>query len=65
MNAIEQYRAGMKALGYSDEFIDEKIKDSAHRVLSDRRLRLFRELNSAFETMTDSELLSLVKGGAQ
>ena len=65
MNAIEQYRAGMKALGYSDEFIDEKIKDSAHRVLSDRRLRLFRELNSAFETMTDSELLSLVKGGEE
>ena len=65
MNAIEQYRAGMKALGFSDDFINEKIKDSSHRVLNDRRLRLFRELNSAFETMTDSELLALVKGGEE
>lgn len=65
MNAIEQYRAGMKALGYSEDFINGKIMDATYTVLTNRRLRLFRELNNALETMTDSELLALVEGGAQ
>ena len=65
MNAIEQYRAGMKALGESEETINENIMNAASRVLRERRLHLYRELDRSLGAMTDSELLALVKGGEE
>ena len=62
MNAIEQYRAGMKALGATDAEINDKIMIKANFYLERRKQQLSAKLDAAMELMTTEELLKLEGG---
>ena len=64
MNAIEEYRAGMKELGATDAEINDKIMIKANFYLERRKQRLSAKLDAAMQLMTTGELLKL-EGGAQ
>lgn len=62
MNAIEQFRAGMKALGVTDAVINDKIMIKANFYLERRRQQLSAKLDAAMQLMTTEELLKLEGG---
>lgn len=64
MNAIEEYRAGMKELGATDAEINDKIMIKANFYLERRKQRLSAKLDAAMQLMTTGELLKL-EGGEQ
>lgn len=64
MNAIDQFRAGMKDLGYTYQEIDIEIRLIAASERAARCRRLRENINEAVRGMTDAELKAL-EGGAQ
>lgn len=62
MNAIEEYRAGMKALGVTDAEINDKIMIKANFYLERRKKQLSEKLDAAMQLMTTEELLKLEGG---
>ena len=64
MNAIEEYRAGMKELGATDAEINDKIMVKANFYLERRKQKLSERLDAAMQLMTTGELLKL-EGGEQ
>ena len=64
MNAIDQFRAGMKELGYADQITDSEIRYAAASERAARRRQLCDNLFKAVSGMTDSELKAL-EGGEQ
>ena len=61
MNAIEQYRAGMKALGHSEKEIEEKLASAATILLLQRQTTLFKELEEKTQIMASWEFLGIMK----
>lgn len=62
MNAIEEYRAGMKELGATDAEINDKIMIKANFYLERRKHQLSEKLDAAMQLMTTGELLKLEGG---
>lgn len=62
MNAIEEYRAGMKGLGATDAEINDKIMIKANFYLERRKQKLSAKLDAAMQLMTTGELLKLEGG---
>lgn len=60
--AIEQFRASMKALGYADQHIEGEIMHHINMERLRRKQTLLDGLEAAMRAMTDEELRS-TKGG--
>lgn len=65
MNAIDEYRAGMKELGATDAEINDKIMIKANFYLERRKQKLSAKLDAAMQLMTTGELLKLEGGENQ
>ena len=63
MNAIEQFRAGMRKLGYTDQHINGEIRYAVSNERMDRKRQLVCDvLLEAVHAMTDEELAALEGG---
>lgn len=62
MKAVEQFRASMRELGYTEEQINVDIADAVNHVRRNRRSGLLEALEKAVFQMTDEELKALEGG---